>query len=193
MIADGMPVHLWYRGLSKKRKAMVRTLVPQADRGAGGNKGKPKAPKLPGPENGPRLFVDGSRKERSIGVGGACVAVDGQELFTFADRVHTSHLNEFEALAVLRGLELAQRHQLRRLVVITDCLPLLHKLRAEATCHPILARIQALAATFEQVRFHRVRREFNEAADEQARRGRELPHHHAWTPALRSEGSAAAP
>jgi ribonuclease HI len=94
----------------------------------------------------------------------------GADLDRVGERIGTQTNNYAEYTAVIRALEVAARHGVRRLTVRSDSelmvrqMQGVYKVKSEAI-RPLFERVQQLQRQFAEVRFEHVRREFNAEAD----------------------------
>ncbi|HRK07889.1 MAG TPA: ribonuclease HI family protein [Pseudobdellovibrionaceae bacterium] len=94
----------------------------------------------------------------------------GGDLDRVGERIGTQTNNYAEYTAVIRALEVAARHGVRRLTVRSDSelmvrqMQGVYKVKSEAI-RPLFERVQQLQRQFAEVRFEHVRREFNAEAD----------------------------
>lgn len=94
----------------------------------------------------------------------------GADLDRVGERIGNQTNNYAEYTAVIRALEMAARHGVRRLTVRSDSelmvrqMQGVYKVKSEAI-RPLFERVQQLQRQFTEVRFEHVRREFNAEAD----------------------------
>jgi ribonuclease HI len=124
-----------------------------------------------------RLRTDGGARGNPgpAGIGVVLEDPSGDVVAEIAKAIGCATNNVAEYRALLEGLELALEHGVRRLDVFSDSLLMVEQMKGRyrvknAGLRPLYERARELGRGFDQVAFHAVRREHNQAADALANR-----------------------
>lgn len=119
-----------------------------------------------------KLFTDGGSRGNPgpAAIGGVLYDTEDKIITSFSKYLGETTNNQAEYTALLTGLELAQKHQVRELSCFLDSELVVKQLKKEykvkdAGLAKLFVKVWNLSQNFQKISFTHVRREYNKEAD----------------------------